>query len=160
MASLLYCPAVMDDSSSQGLEKADPEASHPTHYSQNKAASVSQPDSPLSSSDSSSASSSSSLSHVQSFGDDYISRVQTAQTQRSITLERYPTVISRIATHRSQHSVTVGATLGTRPSKSPLPELGDGKPYPPPLPSKEEYVVEFSGLDDPLHPQNWSTKKK
>ena len=92
--------------------------------------------------------------------DDYISRIQTTQTQRSTALERHPTAISRIATHRSQHSATVGSTLKTRPSKVPLPEFGAGKPYPPPLPAQEEYVVEFSGPDDPLHPQNWSTKKK
>jgi DHA1 family multidrug resistance protein-like MFS transporter len=45
-------------------------------------------------------------------------------------------------------------------SKRPLAEFGAGKPYPPPLPEREEYVVEFAGPDDPLHPQNWSIKKK
>lgn len=38
--------------------------------------------------------------------------------------------------------------------------MGLGKPYPPPLPDQEEYVVEFEGPDDPLHAQNWPMKKK
>lgn len=88
-----------------------------------------------------------------------MSRTQTAQTQPGYGLERHPTALSRIATQRSQHSATVGA-LRSRPSRRPLPDFGAGKPYPPQLPEKEEYVVEFAGPDDPLHPQNWPTKKK
>ncbi|KAK9256648.1 major facilitator superfamily domain-containing protein [Lipomyces tetrasporus] len=38
--------------------------------------------------------------------------------------------------------------------------LGAGKPYPPSLPDAEEYVVEFTGPDDPIHPHNWSFNKK
>jgi len=38
--------------------------------------------------------------------------------------------------------------------------MGAGKPYPPPLPEREEYVVEYDGPDDPLHPQNWPIKRK
>ncbi|POR32931.1 Putative transporter, partial [Tolypocladium paradoxum] len=47
----------------------------------------------------------------------------------------------------------------TRPSR-PLPAFGAGKPFPPPLPEQEEYVVEFDGPDDPLHAQNWPLRKK
>ena len=79
-------------------------------------------------------------------------------TQRD--LERHPTHLSRIATERSQHSGTVGRSLTSRSSKKPLPPFGAGKPYPPLLPEREEYVVQFDGPDDPLHPQNWSLKKK
>ena len=75
-------------------------------------------------------------------------------------LERHPTALSRIATHKSQHSQTVGRRATTRESRKPLPPFGAGKPYPPPLPEREEYVVEFDGPDDPLHPQNWTMKKK
>ena len=85
----------------------------------------------------------------------HMSRVNT---QRD--LERHPTELSRIATQRSQHLSTVGRSLKSRESKKPLPEFGGGKPYPPPLPAQEEYVVEFDGPDDPLHPQNWPTRKK
>ncbi len=80
-------------------------------------------------------------------------------TQRD-TLERHPTELSRIQTGRSQHSSTVGRGLKSRESKKPLPEFGGGKPYPPPLPEREEYVVEFDGPDDPLHAMNWTIKKK
>ncbi len=84
-----------------------------------------------------------------------MSRVQTTRD-----LERHPTELSRIETHRSQHSATVGRSLRSRESKKPLPNFGGGKEYPPALPEREEYVVEFDGPDDPLHPQNWSLKKK
>ncbi len=81
-------------------------------------------------------------------------------TQRD--LERHPTVLSRIQTAKSQHTGTVGrSTTGkSRDSRRPLPEMGLGKPYPPPLPDREEYVVEFDGPDDPLHAQNWPMRKK
>ena len=79
-------------------------------------------------------------------------------TQRD--LDRHPTSLSRIHTQRSQHSATVGKSLKSRESKKPLPEFGAGKPYPPMLPEQEEYVVEFDGPNDSLHPQNWPMKKK
>jgi DHA1 family multidrug resistance protein-like MFS transporter len=41
-----------------------------------------------------------------------------------------------------------------------MPNFGGGKPFPPPLPEREEYVVEFDGPNDPLHAQNWPLKKK
>ncbi|KAG9230051.1 MFS multidrug transporter-like protein [Amylocarpus encephaloides] len=86
-----------------------------------------------------------------------ISRVAT---QRD--LERHPTVLSRIHTARSQHAGTIGRTVTSksRESRRALPEMGLGKPYPPLLPEREEYVVEFSGPDDPMHAQNWPMKKK
>jgi len=79
-------------------------------------------------------------------------------------LERNPTALSRIHTQRSQHNQTVGAaglkSRASRRSQRPLPPFGGGKPYPPPLPEREEYVVEFDGADDPLHAQNWPLKRK
>ena len=78
--------------------------------------------------------------------------------QRTYT---HPIEDHRIHTHRLQHTQTVGANaLKSRKTEQPLPEFGDGKPYPPPLPEQEEYVVEFDGKDDPLHPQNWPFKRK
>jgi DHA1 family multidrug resistance protein-like MFS transporter len=83
--------------------------------------------------------------------------------------ERDPEAIRRIETHRSQHATTVGAgqvqsrltrTISRRRTEKPLPNLGAGKPFPPLLPDREEYVVEFDGKDDPLHPQNWPMNKK
>ncbi|KXH36609.1 major facilitator superfamily transporter [Colletotrichum simmondsii] len=84
-----------------------------------------------------------------------ISRVSTQND-----LERHPTALSRIATARSQHSNTVGRSIKSRESRRPLPAMGAGKPYPPPLPEQEDYVVEFDGPEDPLHAQNWPIKKK
>jgi DHA1 family multidrug resistance protein-like MFS transporter len=83
--------------------------------------------------------------------------------------ERNPEAIRRINTHRSQHALTVGATetpsrltrtISRRSTKRPLPDMGADKPFPPPLPDREEYVVEYSGVDDPLHSQNWPMRKK
>lgn len=97
-----------------------------------------------------------------------MSRVPTLH-ETDYDLERHPTALSRIHTHRSQHSATVGAgssagigVFRTRSSKAskPLPAFGGGKSYPPPLPDREEYVVEYTGADDPLHPQNWPMRKK
>ena len=46
-------------------------------------------------------------------------------TQRD--LERHPTELDRIETHRTQHGSTVGRTLTSRKSKKPLPNFGGGK---------------------------------
>ncbi|KAI8715730.1 hypothetical protein NCS52_01081300 [Fusarium sp. LHS14.1] len=110
---------------------------------------------------SSSSSSSSNRRRSNSLAQPYntISRIST---QRD--LERHPTALSRIATARSQHNATVGSGVrsrtSSRASRHPLPAFGAGKPYPPPLPEQEEYVVEFDGPDDPMHSQNWPLKKK
>lgn len=83
-------------------------------------------------------------------------------TQRD--LERHPTELDRIHTARSQHSATVGVSLGrsntqTRDSRRPLPPMGGGKDMPAKL-DVDDYVVEFDGPDDPLHAQNWPLTKK
>ncbi|EEA27980.1 hypothetical protein TMatcc_003711 [Talaromyces marneffei ATCC 18224] len=135
---------------SRDLEKAEIDARLPGQASE---ARVEPPLSP--SRTSSSLGSISSSSSSEGPVEPIMSRIQT-----SYTLERHTTALSRIATQRSQHSGTVGATLRSRVSKKPLPPFGAGKPYPPALPAKEAYVVEFDGPDDPLHPQNWPTKKK
>ena len=92
-----------------------------------------------------------------------VSRMPT-QHENSVDLARHPTALSRIQTGRSQQSHTIGASLrsrtATRLSKKPLPNFGGGKPFPPTLPEREEYVVEFDGPTDPLHAQNWPLKKK
>jgi DHA1 family multidrug resistance protein-like MFS transporter len=79
-------------------------------------------------------------------------------------LERHPTELSRIQTQRSQHQSTVGSGLrsrtSTRAERRPMPTMGAGKAYPPPLPDREEYVVEFDGPKDPRHAQNWPMRKK
>ncbi|KAG9248588.1 MFS multidrug transporter-like protein [Calycina marina] len=88
--------------------------------------------------------------------------ISRASTQRD--LERHPTMLERISTSKSQHQGTVGRTFTGRStgreSRRPMPEMGLGKQYPPPLPNQEDYVVEFDGPDDPRHAQNWPLKKK
>ncbi|CAN8103718.1 unnamed protein product [Discula destructiva] len=83
-------------------------------------------------------------------------------TQRD--LERHPTELDRIQTARSQHSGTVGTSIGrsntrTRDSRRPMPPMGGGKEIPAKR-DEEAYVVEFDGPDDPKHAQNWSMAKK
>ena len=46
-------------------------------------------------------------------------------TQRD--LERHPTELDRIETHRTQHGSTVGRTNTSRKSRKPLPNFGGGK---------------------------------
>jgi DHA1 family multidrug resistance protein-like MFS transporter len=94
-------------------------------------------------------------------------RLRTMYSRRTETdLERYQTssqVIDRIETQRLQHALTVGESIKTQSrasARGPLPAFGAGKPYPPQLPNREDYVVEFDGEDDPLYPQNWSTRRK
>jgi DHA1 family multidrug resistance protein-like MFS transporter len=40
------------------------------------------------------------------------------------------------------------------------PSIGAGKPFPDALPSSDKYVVDFEGVDDPYHPQNWKLSTK
>lgn len=60
-------------------------------------------------------------------------------------LDRHPTAIKRIQEHRLQHVQTVGSRKPYLAEGGELPSFGGGKPYPPPLPDREEYVVEFEG---------------
>lgn len=90
----------------------------------------------------------------------YRTRLGMSRISTQADLERHPTELSRIATARSQHTATVGRGFRSKESKKPLPAFGAGKDYPPPLPAREEYVVEFDGPSDPLHAQNWPFPKK
>ncbi|PWY84775.1 MFS general substrate transporter [Aspergillus heteromorphus CBS 117.55] len=92
-------------------------------------------------------------------------QLHTLQSRATeIDLERHRTAtshaLSRIETQRLQHALTVGESVRSRASRAPLPAFGGGKPYPPPLPAREDYVVEFDGPDDPLYPQNWKLSTK
>jgi MFS transporter, DHA1 family, multidrug resistance protein len=92
-------------------------------------------------------------------------RVSMGRVATANDLERRrtncPVSIHRSETHRLQQSLTVGAaSTKTRESQRPLPNFGGGKPYPPDLPEQDEYVVEYDGKDDPLHPQNWPMTRK
>lgn len=38
---------------------------------------------------------------------------------------------------------------------APGPSFGRGRPHPPLLPDRDDYLVDFDGPDDPSFPQNW-----
>jgi DHA1 family multidrug resistance protein-like MFS transporter len=105
----------------------------------------------------SSASSSSSVEYNPNFH-----RFQSRNTELDLERRRsgLSQALSRIVTQRLQHSITVGESVKSRPSKLPFLAFGAGKPYPPQLPNREDYVVEFDSPDDPLYPLNWSLKTK
>lgn len=108
------------------------------------------------SSDSSSTDSSQNMSRIATAAS--MGRNPQARVTRTKT---HPLEDLRTETARLQHVATVGATrTKTEKSEAPLPAFGGGKPYPPDLPPYEDYVVEFDGPDDPLHPQNWTFKAK
>jgi hypothetical protein len=85
------------------------------------------------------------------------SRNQTRTRESSL----HPVELGRIRTQRLQHRSTVGS-MGRKQSRpfEPTLEIGAGKPLPPSFLDGEDYVVEFLGPNDPLHPQNWPFKKK
>ncbi|KAI5950149.1 hypothetical protein KGF54_005297 [Candida jiufengensis] len=43
---------------------------------------------------------------------------------------------------------------------SPLPPMGNGRPYPKHPGSRDPYVVQFDGVDDEYHPFNWPLRSK
>ena len=94
-----------------------PKRSEQTHTSQDGVSSVEKRDT-RTSSDSTVSSSSASVVREE-IG---MSRVNT---QRD--LDRHPTELDRIETHRTQHGSTVGRTISSRKSKKPLPKFGGGK---------------------------------
>jgi DHA1 family multidrug resistance protein-like MFS transporter len=139
------------------LEKAEQDAS-PSQFRHGGGSPARERPSTASSSTTSSSSSRSSVV-LQEIG---MERMAT-QADHVNYLERSATALSRIQTQRTQHTATVGASVKSRTRsrrEKPLPEFGGGKPYPPLLPEREEYVVEFDGEHDPLHAQNWPMKKK
>ncbi|GKZ16853.1 hypothetical protein AbraIFM66951_006344 [Aspergillus brasiliensis] len=52
----------------------------------------------------------------------------------------------------SQHNVEHGVPID---AETYVLSFGRGRPHPPLLPSREDYVVDFDGPDDPAFPQNW-----
>ncbi|OAG39876.1 hypothetical protein AYO21_05942 [Fonsecaea monophora] len=82
-----------------------------------------------------------------------VTHTYTNATQHTL----HPVELERIARSRTQHQLTVGSRPSTgarRRSTATVQTLGAGKPLPP-KDNAEGYVVEFEGVDDPEHPQNW-----
>lgn len=109
----------------------------------------------ISSSDTSSTESSQNMSRIAT-----AASTGRAMAPRATRTKTHPLEDHRTETARLQHTATVGAARPTTKDSRPLPNFGGGKPYPPDLPPHEDFVVEFDGPDDPLHPQNWTFKKK
>jgi DHA1 family multidrug resistance protein-like MFS transporter len=74
----------------------------------------------------------------------------------------HPKELDRIATHRTIHRSTVGAQTRSRSNTRihKVTTLGAGKVFAPADYNVEEFLVEFDGHDDPLHPQNWPMRKR
>ena len=82
--------------------------------------------------------------------------------QHTTQHELHPVELDRISRQRTQHQLTVGSrpdAAGRQRSTATIMTLGAGKPVPP-RDEKEEYLVEFDGVDDPAHPQNWPFRTK
>lgn len=59
---------------------------------------------------------------------------------------------------RTISRVLTGSSFGRK--NAPLPQMGAGKPYPPEVPDREPWKVDFDGPDDPIFPHNWTMKRK
>ena len=89
------------------------------------------------------------------------SSITSRSVSHSYDIARHATQIETLRSAHLQHVHTVGSTRTDGRESKPLPAFGAGKPYPPVIPAEREvYVVDFEGPDDPLHPMNWSLKKK
>ncbi|CEN60690.1 Putative Synaptic vesicle transporter SVOP and related transporters [Aspergillus calidoustus] len=86
--------------------------------------------------------------------------ISDAYSDDTDTLEQPDSLeLARIETHRLQQKTTVGSTRGPLPRGEWMP-MGAGKEYPPLLPDPEQFVVEFDGANDPLHPYNWTLLRR
>ncbi|KAJ5165889.1 MFS general substrate transporter [Penicillium capsulatum] len=144
----------MENKTDKYVEGAESDA---TRWNPEKPRASGEADRPATSGTGSSTGSSSSVEYDQQFG-----RLQSRNTELDLERNRTNTseALSRIETQRLQHALTVGESVKSRSSRVPLPAFGAGKPYPPPLPNRDDYVVEFDGPDDPMYPKNWSTMTK
>ncbi|KAI1609066.1 major facilitator superfamily domain-containing protein [Exophiala viscosa] len=96
-------------------------------------------------------------SHNQLTHADTYATYKSQQSQRGL----HPVEVDRISRQRTQHQQILGRrpSAGTRrrstATVTTVTTLGAGKPLPP-IDDKEEFIVEFDGVDDPEHPQNWA----
>lgn len=89
----------------------------------------------------------------------HLTRLATAPTRECEAPGALSNVdLQRVATYATQHRVTVGSRHGTA-TLDEWPSFGAGKSYPPEV-DDEAYVVQFTGPDDPTHPQNWTLRRK
>ncbi|KAK9367946.1 major facilitator superfamily domain-containing protein [Lipomyces kononenkoae] len=93
---------------------------------------------------------------------DYDSAADVEASTEGLTpqLSQREQVLERVRSDRYIAKETMGADDSDRLGLSSLPPFGGGRPYPPMLPAREQYIVEYNGPDDPYHPLNWSALKK
>ncbi|KAK9450522.1 major facilitator superfamily domain-containing protein [Limtongia smithiae] len=85
---------------------------------------------------------------------------------RDYYLARIPTVynasdedeLQRVITAKSIHQETVGQQV--KPAAPLVVPFGRGRSYPPMPPDIDIYLVDFDGVKDPMHPQNWHIRQK
>ncbi|KAK9476196.1 major facilitator superfamily domain-containing protein [Lipomyces japonicus] len=68
--------------------------------------------------------------------------------------------LQRVLTEKSISEQIVGGPGAGQIDGRPLPAFGKNKSYPPLLPDREKYVVEWDGIEDPDYPHNFPLKKK
>ncbi|ODQ67311.1 MFS general substrate transporter [Nadsonia fulvescens var. elongata DSM 6958] len=97
---------------------------------------------------------------------------ESPQLENGFSTENEENHVRRMATNASFSSVeeqdriaevltrSSFGGLVKRTTTAPLPTMGGGRDYPPLLPDRDQYRVDFDGPDDPLHPFNWPFKKK
>ena len=71
-----------------------------------------------------------------------------------------PIEMMRTRSNRLQYQLTVGISNRSRTLPTTSLSMGQGKANPPPLPNPKDYLVDFNGSEDPLHPFNWTLRTK
>lgn len=83
------------------------------------------------------------------------------QPVRLTTTNALARTATNVITPREDEFLTRVLSRAPTNYSTPLPEMGDGKPLPPPVPKDRQiYRVEFDSEEDPTNPYNWSNGKK
>ncbi|VVT44573.1 uncharacterized protein SAPINGB_P000461 [Magnusiomyces paraingens] len=75
-------------------------------------------------------------------------------------LSRRNSIASEMPSLDEQEAISRVLTGRIPDLNAPCPPMGGDRDYPPLLPQQEQYRVDFTGPDDPLHPFNWPLSKK
>lgn len=81
----------------------------------------------------------------------------TAESE-SITTAREQVEISRTLSRHLTNSQDLISEVSK--NNEPIPRMGSGRDYPPPVGDSKPYSVDYDGPDDPIHPHNWKLQKK
>lgn len=114
--------------------------------------------------DRASASSSSALDEPTTFGGDLEQQAQ-ASTEDLELIRTSTNAASETEVSINRRLSKILTSSQNEPEKtevdySDCPAMGGGRPYPPALPDRGPWEVTFDGPEDPIHPYNWTFKKK